>query len=568
MSANLEVVIGGKKMVNLGESPFHYVGAGGQAVIYGGNGVAFKIYHDPNSMIPVGKIQELMKIRGSNVIRPMELLYDAKGGHPVGYTMKFLEDTYPLCKLFTKSFKADNNLSPSAIVELVKAIQLTLQSIHDDKCLVVDLNELNVLVNSSFVEPFMIDTDSYQTPSYRASAIMDSIRDRLARPGEFTPLTDWFSFGVIATQLYLNIHPFKGTHPGYLPSELGRRMDDNVSIFEPEVRLPMVCNPFSVVPKRHLEWLKAIFVHKERSIPPPPDGSGPIPVPANFVVVQGTKKFEVRELFALDDDILFRAEFFGVDYFVTRKSVYTGTTRVWDKVSDYRRVVVCPTEEGEFVIAAADDRGKIHFFTPNNESIGQVASQGMFHRNHGVYTINKGHLYENTFLKVGSRTLVRTVAVDNVSEHNAQIYPGLVVQDLLGKVWLTIPYAQGKSCSRPIRELDGYRIIDARCERNICVVIAEKQKNYYRFILTFAPDFTSYAVRIEVDVGYDSINFTVLENGLCILLSSADELQVFKGDTVHKFENPPLDVNMRMFAKSGGVFFVNGNSVFAFKMVK
>jgi hypothetical protein len=568
MSTGLKVVVGGKKAVNLDEPPFHYVGAGGQAAIYASNGVAFKIYHDPKSMIPVGKLQELVRISAPNVIRPMDILYDARGGHPVGYTMKFLEHIHPLCKLFTKSFKVDNNLTPATIVELVKAIQLTVQSIHDDKCLVVDLNELNVLVGSSFVEPFMIDTDSYQTPSYRATAIMDSIRDRLARPGEFTPLTDWFSFGVIATELYLNIHPFKGTHPRYLPSELGRRMDDNVSIFDPQVRLPMVCNPFSVIPKRHLEWLKALFVFKERSVPPLLDGSGPIPVPAKIVVVQGTEKFEVRELFALDDDILFRTEFFGVDYFVTRKSVYKGTTRVWGHVSNYRRVMVCPTEDGEFVIAGADDQGKVHFLTSDNQQVGQASSRGMFHRNQAVYTVNKGHLYENAFLKVGNRTLVRTQAVDNVSEHNAQIYPGLVVQDLLGKFWVTIPYAPGKSCSKPIRELDGYRIIDARSEKNICVLVAEKQNTYYRFLLTFTPDFTSYAIRIEADVAYEGINFTVLENGLCILLSSADELQVFKGNTVHKFENPPIDANMRMFMKSGGVFFVNGNSVFAFRMVK
>ena len=183
MSPNLRVVVGGQKAVNLGDPPFHYVGAGGQAAIYAGNGLAFKLYHDTRSMVRLGKMQELMQIRAPNVIRPMDILYDARGGHPVGYTMKFLDNTQPLCKLFTKSFKTDNNLTPEAIVELVKAIQLTVQSIHDDRCLVVDLNELNVLVGPSFVEPFMIDTDSYQTPSYRAAAIMDSIRDRLARPG-------------------------------------------------------------------------------------------------------------------------------------------------------------------------------------------------------------------------------------------------------------------------------------------------------------------------------------------------------------------------------------------------
>ncbi|HYG35623.1 MAG TPA: hypothetical protein VEC99_12605, partial [Clostridia bacterium] len=476
--------------------------------------------------------------------------------------------THPLCKLFTKSFKTDNNLTPAAITELVKAIQLTVQSIHDDGCLVVDLNELNVLVGSSFVEPFMIDTDSYQTPSYRATAIMDSIRDRLSPPGQFSPLTDWFSFAVIATQLYLNIHPFKGTHPKYLPSELSRRMDDNVSIFDPQVQLPMVCNPFSVIPKQHFEWLKAAFLRKERSIPPLPDVSCPIPVPASIVMVKGTEKFEVSELFALDDDILLRTEFFGVDYFVTRRSVYKGTTRVWDRAFKYRRVVACPTVEDELVIAAVDDQGKIEFITPDNQCIGQASSRGMFQRNQAVYTINQGYLYENTFIKMGTKTLVRTQAVDNVSEFTAHAYPGLVVQDLLGKFWVTIPYAAGKSRTQAIPELNGYRIIDARSEKNVCVLVGERKGTYYRFILTFAADFASYALRVEADIAYEGINFTVLENGLCILLSRADELQVFKGNTVHKFENPPIDANMRLFTKGGGVYFLNGNSVFSFKMAK
>src|SRR5262249_30326096 len=157
--------------------------------------------------------------------------------------------------------------------------------------------------------------------------------------------------------------------------------------------------------------------------------------------------------------------FFGVDYFVTRKSVYKGTAKIWEHGSNYRRVIVCPAENGGLVIAAADDQGKINFLTPDNQHIGQTCSRGMFHRNQAVYTVNKGHLYENTFLRMGNRTFVHSQAVDNVSEFSAQIYPGLVVQELLGKVWLTIPYASGKSCARHIPELSGYRIIDARSER-------------------------------------------------------------------------------------------------------
>ena len=86
--------------------------------------------------------------------------------------------------------------------------------------------------------------------------------------------------------------------------------------------------------------------------------------------------------------------------------------------------------------------------------------------------------------------------------------------------------------------------------------------------LAATADFRTYYVRTEADVAYEGINFTVLENGLCILLSGVNELQDFNGSAVHKVLNPPIDANMRTSAKGGGVFFLNGNSVFAFKMVK
>jgi hypothetical protein len=568
MSTNLKVSIGGKRILDLSSAGFHYVGAGGQASIYEGSGTAFKVYHDPRSMIPLGKIQELMKIQAANVVRPFDVLYAASGGQPVGYAMKYLDHTNPICKLFAKSFKTENSIFPSMVVELVKAIQMTVASVHRDNCLIVDLNELNVLVGDDFVSPFVIDTDSFQTPSFRATAIMDSVRDRHSPPGQFSETTDWFSFAVMATHLYLNIHPFKGTHPKYLPSEMNRRMDDNVSIFCKDVKLPIVCNPLSVIPRRHLDWLKLVFLKKERSVPPLPDVSGPIPVPANIVLVSGTDKFEIGELFSLDDDILFRMEFFGVDYFVTRKSVFKGTEKVWTKPADYRKVLVCPADSGDIVIAGYDGRKTVQFLTADNQALGQVSSRGFFFRNQAVYTANRGRLYENTFTKMGEKLFVRTHAVDQLSEFGSVVYPGVVVQDLLGKIWVTIPYAPGRCCSRPVPQLDGYRVIDARSEMNLCVVIGEKRGIYSRFVLTFAPDFSAYALRQEDDAACDGINFTVLENGLCLMLGGPDELQVFKGTKVHKFSNPPIAANMRLFAKSGGVCFLNGSSVFSLKMVK
>ena len=90
--------------------------------------------------------------------------------------MPFLNDSDPICKLFTKSFKTTNNIQNSDVIEIVKHMQKTISNIHSANCLVVDLNELNVMVDISKCYSYFIDVDSYQTKSFKATAIMEAIR--------------------------------------------------------------------------------------------------------------------------------------------------------------------------------------------------------------------------------------------------------------------------------------------------------------------------------------------------------------------------------------------------------
>lgn len=563
MSKALKVNVGGRKVVDLGGAGFHYVGAGGQAEVYQSNGIAYKLYHDSKNSMPTAKMQELMQILAPNVIKPLEILYSVDG-KPVGYTMKYLAGMQPVCKFFTKSFKLDNNLTPDLIAELVKQLQLTVDAVHKSGCLIVDLNELNVLIGDDFVSPHLIDTDSFQTPSFRATAIMDSVRDRVTRQGHFSEATDWFSFAVMATQLYLNIHPYKGSHPKYLPGELNKRMDDNVSIFHKGVKLPIVCNPFSVIPSRHLNWLKDVFLNNDRSLPPLADGC-PISLHENVVLIGGTNRFEVKELFTLDSDILFRMEQFGVDYFVTRKSVYRQQDVIWSGVSNYKKVMLCTADSGDLIITGYDGKLTLSFLSDTGMELSRTSCSGAFYRNNAIYTANRGHLYEHTFTRIGSKLLPQVKSVAQVSEFNTKLYPGVVVQDLLGKTWLTLPYALGRCHSYNIPELNGFRVIEAKCERNVCVVIMERNGIYSRAFLEFTQDYASYTYREDKDVSYDGINATVLENGMCILLGS-DEIQLTRKGTTHKISDPPIGPNMRLFNKGVSVFFLNGTSVYSLKM--
>lgn len=575
---NQKVRTGGGTVVSLTDR--HYKAAGGEASIYVNGATAYKLYHEPKKkMLPPNKMAELSKIGNHQVIVPQEVLYNATTGEPIGYTTKFITDAHPLLKFFTRTFKDENSVSASMIAELVKQMQHVVTDVHAAKCLVVDLNELNVLVKiNSGLEPFFIDTDSYATPSFRATAIMDSVRDRrvsIIKGGQlaYNPdvLSDWFSWGILAFWLYTNIHPFRGSHPNYKPKDKGKQMDDGISVFHKGVRVPPTVNDFSVIPKRHLEWFKSVFHKNERSEPPLPDVSAPIAVPASVIMIQGTDKIDVTESASYPDTILAVFNFLGVTYVITKSHVFAGNKELFF-YGKTKKLLLAQATDGT-VIAASHQVAGVPFSsvkTPQvtfweivrGVEVGTIAGTDMFARNGCIYTVANGKMVENSFTLLGNKVVHRICELENISNLTATVYDGCVVQDLLGKKYLTIPYAKGRSFSKHIPQLDGFRIVGAKSEKNVTVFMAEHGGIYHRFIVMFDAKYQSFDVRETKDVAYDAINFTVLENGVCLLLASPSELEIFTSTKHYETLNdPPFDSTMKLFNSADGTFFINGNSI-------
>lgn len=551
----------------------HYKASGGEASIYVHAGKAYKLYHDPdNKMLPQKKMQELAVITNPQVVLPQDVVYDAAKGKPLGYTTKFIDDAEPLLKLFTRTFKDDNNISFPMINELVKQMQVIVSDVHTAKCLVVDLNELNVLakISASTIEPWFIDVDSYSTPSFKATAIMDSVRDRrvsvIDKGGvlHYNPdeMSDWFSWAVITFWLYTNIHPFRGNHSNYKPKDKQKQMDDGISVFHPGVRVPPSTNDFKVIPRRHLDWYKQVFLKNDRSVPPMPDSSTPLVVPSQIIMIQGTDKISVSEVIAYSDPITFVHQFMGVYYVVTKKNIYAGKKEIGTIAPNAKKTVVCSSSDGTPIIGTLSGTKVMFGELTSNAPVGSIAGTDMFVRNGAIYTITNAKMVENSFSAFGDKIIHRITELENVSTISAKMYDGCIIQDLLGKKYLTLPYKLGSAFSKHIPNLDAYRIVDAKSDKNVTVVIAEKGGIYDRFIIVFDRKFTDFQVRIDNDVAYDTINFAVMDNGLCILLANPSEIQLFS--TAGQYEtltNPPFDATMKLFTTSDGIFFANGNSI-------
>lgn len=569
-----ELVIGQKK-IKVTITDKEYLAAGGEAEIYAKGGMAYKLYFDPvKKMLPAPKMQELSFITDPQVVLPQDIIYDVKTNKPVGYTTRYVDNVDPILKLFNRAYKNANNIDPQMVAELVKKLQQTLSNIHSAKCLAVDFNELNILINlGASITPWFIDTDSYATPSFKATAIMDSVRDRKATTYDAqkqmhyhpTVLSDWFSWAVISFWCYSNVHPYRGNHPNYKPKDKHKQMDDGISVFHKGVRVPPTVEDFSIIPQRHLDWFKLVFERGERSIPPIADSTVPLLVPAQIITITGTDKLGVDQVAACGSTIISVQQFIGVNYVVTKDALYSGNNKIRANDST-KKVFFCPAAGGS-MIAATKIGNTVEFAELySGDKIETIRSPDLFERNGAIYTVTNGTLVENTFTTIGTKLVHKTKIVENISNLTAKIHPGCIIQDLLGKKYLTVPYALGRSFSKYLPGLDHVRILDAKSDKNVTVIIGEEKGKYNRYVVVFDRKYQSMDIRVDEDVPYEPINFAVLDNGLCLLLVAGDQIQLFSTATQYEtLDDPPFDSSMPLFATPKGFFFINGNTIHQIK---
>ena len=205
-------------------------------------------------------------------------------------------------------------------------------------------------------------------------------------------------------------------------------------------------------------------------------------------------------------------------------------------------------------------------FEDGATQIGQIKTQDIMYKNGKIYTMWSGYVYRNSFRVINGKTIHQTDMISQASEHASTMYEGFVHQDLLGKNYFTIPL-DNKCLNYYIQEIDGFRIIDAKLERNVSVVIGEKKGKYYRFIIVFDYDKNTYTVRRTDDISYDAINFTVLSKGVCILLIENGQVEIFRDNAQIKVvDNAPFDSSMKLKSFNDKVYFVHENKLFKITM--
>ena len=538
----------------------HFLAAGGEGKIYVKDKTVYKIYEDPVQMIPEGKIRELSVLDDPHIIKPELPILDAKN-ILIGYTMKYVKDAIALCMLFTKTYRNTNHITPEMMVDLVKKLQDLVKYIHTKNVLIIDLNELNFLVDQLYKTIYAIDVNSYATRNYPATVIMPAVRDRHA--AGFSKDTDWFSFAIVSFQMLIGMHPYLGNHPDFKHLGVNERMEErmkkNVSVFHAGATYPAVCQPFDIIPPALRAWFEAVFEKGIRTAPPD-DYLAALQIITKVKAIVGSNLFMVEHLGTYDGIVL------GIYHCGPKRIIHTDKCIYLNKQKiEYNnpKLIIGFTPRSNIPVGIYLENDIVQLVDIVDMKTYQLGyGDHVFTYNSRLYIKNGDSISEVMFTELGSMFIPTAKQVAQVRDlpEATKIFDGVVIQNLLGRFFITIFPESNQSYQISISELDGYRLIEAKYESKVLVAIGEKSGKYDRFVFRFSGDYKAYDARKIENIAYSGINFTVGDNGACVLMNEEEKLEVFaaKKDTgkITIMEDPALDSDMRFYHDGAKILFI------------
>ena len=556
--------IKGKGEITLSKSDFR--AAGGFGSVYVKGSTAYKIYHDPANMIPVAKISELSNLTEPYIVRPRAIILDSKN-KPVGYTMLNINNGYALCQMFPKAFRLRKNLDVNNTANLVQKLREGVGFVHSKDSLIVDLNEMNFMITDKFDQVYFLDVDSYQTKSFKATSLMDSIRDRHCHNKQFNTGTDWFAFGIVSFQMFVGIHPFKGT---YIPlsnidkdKRLDARMLQNISVLHKDVTIPSVTLDFSNIPNSYRQWYEAVFERGER-VAPPKDMQAVVVI-AKVQRLSGSNNFEINDFFTGDGDIIS----INHDIIVTSKFIYRGHSILAPSQPD---VKIGFTPKMGYAVSAHCEDGEVKLFNLDTKKPidSYIACQDLMSYEGSLYCRFENAVYQVDFIETHSQVMATGKIVGNVMEKSSQVFDGVIMQNMLGSYFAMIFPEPGGNYEFKINELDGYQVIDAKFSKGVLMVVGNKGGKYDKFVIRFSKDYYTKDIRVSNDIVYSGLNFVVLDNGVCINLNEKDEVMVFRSEkdaTLTKvITDPSIKSDSKLFSVGVSTIIAHGNNAHKIKM--
>lgn len=538
----------------------NFVIAGGEAKIHVIGTKAFKLFHDIASVPPEGKIHELGVLKKrENIIVPLDILVDNSKNN-IGFSMKAVTGE-PLTRYMSPKIW-QKKISQETMLKTIQNWKHDVDFVHFNDCLIVDFSDMNFLMSLDGKTIYFIDTTTYETSSYPATAITMSIKDY--HSADFDELTDWFSFGILTFNMLTGIHPYRGEYEPFKGMKdsaviLERRMREKISVFTPGIGLPPSVLPFDIIPSGYLEWYKAIFRDNKRLIPPDD-------IKATAKVLQG-KSF-VSVIDSLFETKLVREFPSDIRYIVDDAQLLEDKSFFVKGVKQTLAANEILSNAGHLISLNIEDnaiKGFDHTIKKSFDINANVDQYSIY--DNRLFVKDEDTVYEINFYYTPDKTLTQAQKIANVMPKATALYPGVVHQNVLGKHHFIISPKQKETYHFTFPEVENnIRIISARYERNVLVVLTVKNGKIIRNIFRCAGDKYDTISNETYDT---SINMTVLDNGIVILLDEAGTFHVFSNKIGSKTYNTYTDKQLNegtLFSKYSKAMIAIGKKLYEFSI--
>lgn len=488
MSKKIQLKVAGNLLTL---SPNDFVASGGEGSIYRQGNLTYKVYNPGktglNSMEQ--KVKLLSAIKHKGIIAPVDTLFD-KQDNVVGFSMPWV-DGEVLVRYFNNEFRKRVGYGIKETIQSAYEMREIVEAAHAGHALMVDGNEMNYIVSPERV--CIIDVDSWQIGTFKATAIMASIRDYHTQ--SFNELSDWFSWAVVSFQLFVGIHPYRGRHPKYKPGDFVDRMKDGVSVFNKDVFLPSTVRDLGDVPAGLLEWYESVFETNQRT-----------PPPAIFEK-QAAQKVVQRTVYSkmpsagglvytrLKDYPDLITDVFPNGTVITQKRVFTKTARLgielerlfgpsnWGTfqyhcistddgvvlIRDDEMRQLCLINGDDFVQLSFQDLLIPHKWMSGSNRLFALRDEGFTEVKIGSMAVNgKG----NSYYYLGNTW--------NVSPKSTYVGNGLAVYNALGTPFIVLPFEKKGCLIEKEEHLRGHKLIAAKAVNNFatCLVKDNRGQNF------------------------------------------------------------------------------------------
>jgi serine/threonine protein kinase len=531
--------------------------SGGEGSVYLEGDIAFKIYHKKETMIPIGKFNELNQIKNNRVIKPENLIYNSNK-EMIGYTMKSIYNTVQLSRVITADYQKNNNINHDDLVSIMIQIKDILTDIHKHNCLVVDINDANILIDND-LKVYFIDVDSYKTPNYPATALQDYARDFKIENNNFTHLSDWFSFALLSSKLLIGIHPFMGRWNKFKKRDkenaLSYRSLNDISIFNNEVVFAKTVKSFSFIPKNYYLWFLDLFEKGQRTIPP--IDTGEFFQTSESLILSSEIKVKFKKKFTLDRNINDFYQNFRNEVIFTENSVFFNNEHT--SLSTGKKVVIF-NEKDEPLIFKINGNKSIESYnlvTKKIETYNQLLAEDIFSFNNQLYIKYFDNFMNIDITYLNNKHLLSIKQNQTIMPYATLFFEKTVFQNTLGKAFFYLVEDKDTQPFVKIKELDGKNIINAKYSNKILSVVYQNNHSYTNIMIKFNNNFQEYELIYNENTDCSDINFTLNDKGVGVFIPNDYEIILFFNkwglNDLRKINDKNIISEMRLFSNNANI---------------